>query len=509
MGLFVTEDGHFQGWLAAFLCCCAAVSDDESPIEKERSRRRFHCIPKRYECYDADYVEASTRVGVCNEQPLQLSTLPTVPPSQARPVFKSDERTDVFDSKARPKPNVADRPPSLKPLDLGESSLMGRWPYHRQKPSLGHGSRPSIGVPYGFRRLENTDAQSQSLVPLRLGPVVLRESPAPDTDIPTPDKATKSTARKRSDSTQELLSETSKPESYHSNRETPFQRCQQRNSNVWPFPPEPVVLQPQQLDCFPEEKRHTRPPMTPRSRSSSSSRRQGGDVSSITSRPSSERLHPRRKRSLQSIRDDQEVEKEIVELNTIIEERRAESTRENGSNQHIAAVAPSMPIRARSETLDAIGSALSRPLTARDLYRPTTPVESTSDKPLPPPTSTTTRLSTRVSGWLSGMFPSSSSGDLPDSEPFYKCQPPPRPLGRSYSESSIITSLTDIDSPSLTAASSPTSKGHSRSHTGESRITPMTPSAMYGAYGVLDDRKVTDDHWPIAMTPSAQVGVAL
>lgn len=49
MGLFLTEDGHFQGWLAAFLCCCAAVSDDESPYEKERSRRKLHTESNKME----------------------------------------------------------------------------------------------------------------------------------------------------------------------------------------------------------------------------------------------------------------------------------------------------------------------------------------------------------------------------------------------------------------------------------------------------------------------------
>lgn len=45
MGLFLTEDGRFQGWLAAFLCCCAAVAEDESPYEKDRSRRKLRNIP--------------------------------------------------------------------------------------------------------------------------------------------------------------------------------------------------------------------------------------------------------------------------------------------------------------------------------------------------------------------------------------------------------------------------------------------------------------------------------
>jgi len=39
MGLFVAQDGRYRGWLAALLCCFAAVGDDEHPSEKDRSRR--------------------------------------------------------------------------------------------------------------------------------------------------------------------------------------------------------------------------------------------------------------------------------------------------------------------------------------------------------------------------------------------------------------------------------------------------------------------------------------
>lgn len=44
MGLFVADDGHYQGWLAALLCCWAALSEDEHPIEKQKiSRRKSLC----------------------------------------------------------------------------------------------------------------------------------------------------------------------------------------------------------------------------------------------------------------------------------------------------------------------------------------------------------------------------------------------------------------------------------------------------------------------------------
>lgn len=34
MGLFVDRRGHYRGWLASFLCCCAALTEDEYPHER-------------------------------------------------------------------------------------------------------------------------------------------------------------------------------------------------------------------------------------------------------------------------------------------------------------------------------------------------------------------------------------------------------------------------------------------------------------------------------------------
>ena len=230
---------------------------------------------------------------------------------------------------------------------------------------------------------------------------------------------------------------------------------------MWPLPPQPVHLDVEPTLVPADERYLARPSLGSRSRSSGSLRRNGTErsISSGTSRPSSERQRPKRKRSFQSVRrtwgdDDEDVEKEIVELNTIVEERR-EIARESTPEHHVAAVAPSMQIRARSETLDAIGSALSRPITSRNDQRPSTSFDNAPDWDVRRSISTTTRVSTRVSGWLSGVFPSASTSYLPTGEPFYKCQPPPRPLQRSYSESSMASALTETDSPSLTAASSP------------------------------------------------------
>lgn len=430
--------------------------------------------------------------------------------------MKGEEPADPFYNTSSHRSNINERPPSLKPLDFGDSSLLGRWPYQgKQRTNTGHGSRPSISTPYNFRRLDHTDAQVQSLVPLKLGPVVLRESPVPDVDIPVPEKRH---VKSNSDSTQHLLSDTTQPEPYRLSRDTPFQRCQQRSSKMWPTPPPRAYQDVSTAAESIETPRPSRPSLGSRSRSTGSLRRSGTEksASTLSSRPSSERLRPGRKRSFQSMKrtfgeDDENVEKEIVELNTIVEERKAENAREGSPDQHVAAVAPSMQIRARSETLDAIGSALSRPVTSRTEHRPSLSLDNTPESAwaVRRSTSTNTRISTRVSGWLSGIFPSASTAQLPTAEPFYKCQPPQRPLQRTYSESSTTTSLADMDSPSLTAASSPTTKGHSRSHTGESRLTPILPPAMYAGQGYFEEKKPAYEHWPIATTPTSQVGLAI
>jgi hypothetical protein len=36
MGLIVDENGQYRGWLASFLCCCAALTEDEYPSERKK-----------------------------------------------------------------------------------------------------------------------------------------------------------------------------------------------------------------------------------------------------------------------------------------------------------------------------------------------------------------------------------------------------------------------------------------------------------------------------------------
>ncbi|TKA78918.1 hypothetical protein B0A55_03913 [Friedmanniomyces simplex] len=244
---------------------------------------------------------------------------------------------------------------------------------------------------------------------------------------------------------------------------------------------------------------------------------------------SSERITLKRKRSLQNVRKscaehgEAKVEKEVLELNTIVEERRTDPPRPQGlPPQHVAAVAPTMEVRARKETLNDIGSALARPFTARESSHMNTIFDS-PDKPRRPSTS---RASSRVPGWLSGLLPTLSTATPPapnphQPEPFYKCVPPsmastrrPRPASPASPRSSLTSDPDDaLNAPSLTAASSPTTKGHSRSLTAESRLTPLSPPSMiYGQEMPPEEatcRKgsAAGEHWLGGISES-QVGLA-
>ena len=400
---------------------------------------------------------------------------------------------------------MSDRPPSLKPLELGERSLLGRRPHHGgTKGAAGHGKRKSLSEPCSCR-------QPDPLVPLRLKPVVLRESPTPYDDAPLTDAWNATRSRARSDSTQGLLPSTMGSGLYRSQRETPFQRCMQRSSTFWPLGSEDDA---NRTTLAQDTVRQPHPPRSRRS-SSGSLRRRPGDTRGPfdTARPPGERMRPQRKHSLQSLRKpyaesgDLELDNEVLELNTIVEERRAEAAREDSPGQQSGNIER---VRPRSETLNAIGSAFSRPLTAPDLHRADSVLDTISPRQrIRRSTSSSTREGSRVSGWLSGLFTSSSMANAADVEPFYKCQPQPRQVRRSHSIASLRTWDVEADTPSLTAASSPTSKGHSRSQTAESRTTSMLPFPAYTEIGNASDNQKSEDEWSVDMTPTDQVGLAI
>jgi hypothetical protein len=177
---------------------------------------------------------------------------------------------------------------------------------------------------------------------------------------------------------------------------------------------------------------------------------------------------------------DSEIDREILELNTIVEERRAEAARAQvRDHNHIPAVAPRLAGRARSETLTDIGSALSRPLLAGSLpvsmtnrlSRPFTSVPEPYERPMS--SQSDPRPSSRVSGWLHDVLPSPLSPAA--SEPAAAATN----HQRMASDVSQLTVGSSANSPSLTnASSSHTTNGHSRNPTADYRFPPLSPPML-------------------------------
>ncbi|KAK4631728.1 hypothetical protein CLAFUW4_02887 [Fulvia fulva] len=516
MGVLVREDGHFRSWLAALLCCCAAVNEDEHPLEKKNISK-----------------PTTARNAIWNEQPTPLQPMGNHPTA----VAISHKGIDTaFNENDRVRP-IAERAPSIHTLDFGEASLVGKMSLHsRKKSSTTLLSRMSIGRPTDFRRMDYTEKQRRSLVPLQLAPVSLRDSMPEGLDTMAPHGDASLSL--------EALVETPTRSSYRASRGSPYLRCQQLSSAA--LSSTPTIAVSEEGPAIVESvtvPQLARPVLSTQSSSSSirSLRRQAlesrGSNTSALPRPSSEMIRLTRKRSSQkNSADSADLDKEILELNTIIEERRAEAGRSHSpANAHVSAVAPMMQIRARSTTLTDIGSAFSRPLISvsttmesndhpshalAETISPVVPVKSRLSQPFmsmpdpavveEKPTRQIRRPSSRMTGWISSLLSSSghnikASNDA--EEPFYSCGPPVRQRG--VSEASQCTTVTELDSPVLTAASSPTLKGHSRSYTGDSRITPISPASTVDEKMEADLKTKSGEQWPVIMEHPNEVGLAL
>ncbi|GIZ37124.1 hypothetical protein CKM354_000058300 [Cercospora kikuchii] len=438
-----------------------------------------------------------------------------------QPLSRQKNGSFTEDDRVRP---ISERPPSLKPLDFGEMSLMGRMALHGRRKSstnlLWSPKRISIGPPKDFRKLDMTEKQRRSLKPLQLEPVVLKGHEA----------GVASDGVKLAQNTipSDAVDATTR-DSYREARDTPWQRCQLMSSTAHrdPSPPRPQPESAQPQDGA-KKQNTSRPPLSTRSSSSSikSLRRQAIETStsgtpSSMSRPSVERLRLHRKRSNQSNRmssaDSRDLDQEILELNTIVEERRAESGRgPSHEDLHVPAVAPAMGLRARSETLSDIGSAFSRPLRLETNCQAVpeavspfkSPVKSRLSRPftnMPDPNLTVQevgvvrRPSSRVTGWLSNILSSNTaSAETTTPQPFYSVR------RRTVSESSMVSTVTELESPCLSASSSPISKGHSRER---SLVSPPS-TACTSEFDVKSTRRKSPGQWVHVQNPS-QVGLAL
>lgn len=455
---------------------------------------------------------------VCNEQPTPLQPMSLNP---TRAVPKSGSFTE--DDRVRP---ISERPPSLKPLDLGEMSLMGRITLHGRRKSstnlLWSPKRISIGPPKDFRKLDMTEKQRRSLKPLQLEPVVLKGH---EGELPSEPVMLSQVSN--------TTDEASHRHSYREARDTPWRRCQQTSTiareepSPMETPVEPVV--PREAT---KKQISARPMLSIQSSSSSirSLRRQAMESSasgtcSSSSRPSGERIRLHRKRSNQSNRlssaESKDLDQEILELNTIVEERRAESGRGRSLvDLHVPAVAPNMSLRTRSETLTDIGSAFSRPLrletdcqaTSKMVSPFRSPAKSRLSRPftnMPDPALTVQeagvvrRPSSRVTGWLSNILSTSTSSSTAftdgTAQSFYSVRRP------TVSESSMCSTVTELESACLTATSSPTtSKWHSRDR---SLVSPPS-TACTSEFDSKSTRRKSPGH-SVAIEHPSQVGLAL
>lgn len=389
-------------------------------------------------------------------QELNLRTLPTLP----NRVHVSQDTKSEFDNNSLHDSRSSDTFNLSKSPDFDADSLLpqpGKSEVeHTETLPFPPADQPnrSAQPTRDSRRVHCSPSGSisaQSLVPLPLGPVVLRDpseltqtqSKSATTPSPTTDKRW----HRRSESTQDLL-DRSTHQPYFETRESPYQRCSRRSTETLA------------MRSIPSD--HTRHPMPTQT---------SATISIVPNERPRTGARLQRKRSnhshvSHSNADDSDVEKEILELNTIVEERRAETNKANPNHSHIPAVAPSMQIRARSETLNDIGSALSRPLATH--HDPHAAEREDEDaRQLTPRTS-----KALVSGWLSNVATSTPpppsaahAQNASVNEPFHD--------SAATSQHARAPSTSSSATLSYTLESSPTvSKRYSRSL----MITPISPS---------------------------------
>lgn len=226
-----------------------------------------------------------------------------------------------------------------------------------QKTPKNNVKSKTIGHPTAFRRLELTEEQRRSLIPLQLEPVTLRDSVL----LSGNEKALEYQYTQR-DSLTGGLGHGKSCTSYRPKAQEPHNPTYASTT---------LPADGHRTSQIARDRQLRRPVLSSYSSSSSmrSMRRQAleSHSSSSSSSPRQSIDWSRFNRKRNSLRKpssesmDSEIEQEILELNTIVEEIRSDSSRSKSSDEHVSAVAPLMSIRARSETLNDIGSAFSRP----------------------------------------------------------------------------------------------------------------------------------------------------
>ena len=246
---------------------------------------------------------------------------------------------------------------------------------HTTRSWYAQSNRPSIGQPLDFRRVEGVDVpQRDSYRPLELSICLPdgRLSPLPDFSGDVSDTAAelqmpqKALLRSRAES---VLSTGGSSHFTIQRKPVSSAYVQEDGQSVRSS----VICGPTHTETKSRDASHNRSASVQSSPALYSSRSYSPHrLSSIGSRTTSSSNRPRA--LTEPRRAKMDVEEAISELNTIVEERRADALRNsNGSarlsstTEHIPAIAPGMKVHARSETLSEIGSAFSLPLAMKPL----------------------------------------------------------------------------------------------------------------------------------------------
>lgn len=487
----------------------------------------FGCCASR-DSYESDDVRPAlphdngTEMQICYSQP-QSVPLPRAEPEHPRPTTSHSMGRHVsqwvansrdFASKASARTSIA--------------TLHRPWTSHSK-------ARPSISRPTDFRRYDGVDGvesmmeensmpvrRRRSFRPLELSIYLAdgRLSPLPDFSDSEWDKLP---AQLGLPALAHVRDHDSRTNSISSNPSTSSYLIQRRpigsgsrrssvqstHSTTLPpgsyYPEENLMSRPESLarDSIRRSSTHSGliSPYRSLSRLSSPSRArsntEGGHILSSSARG-----------SLRKPRTD--VDEAIRELNTIVEERRADAYRSNNQSpafirrpppspsHHVPLIAPSLRMHVRSETLSDIGSAFSVPLAPKPLPTPppamsrrgtkltlTPPSRAftggpLSSNPITPPTPTAPSPTTaigRLGAWLKRSLPST-----PTTPSFLKSQTPPQ----EPSSPAIPFYQCNPQAPSSHTASRPSTAGsrtmiHMRQDSNETATVtlisyPSTPS---------------------------------
>ncbi|KAF2239826.1 hypothetical protein EV356DRAFT_1384 [Viridothelium virens] len=370
MGSQCSVDDGGKRWLATSFGCCAPRFREKEDLE------------------DLEEAARQTREEICEQQPQRFS-LPHAEPALARP--STSYSTKSFSTLVAGGWDAASR------VTTRTSASFWRPKTAESRQQL------VIGAPSDFRRVDSVPIprrRRQEFRPLELSIYLPhnRLSPLPDfsksdwsakpldLEVPRPAMIRPATDPNLTFSTSTFVIQR-KPVESASFLVSPSILDSNHSSLIYGSlaQDEPPTL-PSQLPTVPPQSHSS---SLVRSGTQSTRASDGWDITDPTSPPSSrsralsEPLGLSRRQSNQSRGNRSDVDEAIRELNTIVEERRADANVRPGNDEdaadkdeeagghspaHVPAIAPSMKMRVRTETLSDIGSALSIPHTSKLIF---------------------------------------------------------------------------------------------------------------------------------------------